>query len=74
MPVDDEKLYKLLGQLISETPDFSGDKPLTIDQNRWLAGARALVEAGGDAIDTATVRMDVTNMHSVLRPLSCIAR
>jgi len=46
--VDPETLYRQVGRLLEEVPDFPAYGNLTPDQLKWLGRARALVKETGD--------------------------
>lgn len=65
--MDAQTLYQMLGQVIADTPDFSGWDPITDAQNRWLGKVCALVAAGGDAADSVMINVAAQNMVGPLR-------
>ena len=65
--MDPLTLYSMVGYLIGEKPDFSGDGPLSPEQNAWLGKACALVEQGGDHADIVVTKVAAQNMAGPLR-------
>jgi hypothetical protein len=62
-----ELLYRQIGRLIADTPDFSGYGDLKADQLRWLGRARALVAALNDLVLIAEFDLAAKGMQGPLR-------
>ncbi len=56
--IDPEILYRRLGQLIQNMPDFVS-RGMTEDKHKWLGDAYALVETSGDLIDMAKLKLEI---------------
>lgn len=65
MPIDPDRLYHDLGFLIAEMPDMNTNQWQTPEGQRWLGRAAALIEQGGNLMDTATFNLATEHLHSI---------
>lgn len=63
--MEPDRLYHELGFLIAEMPDMNTDQWRTPEGQRWLGRATALVEQGGNMMDTSSFNVAVENLHSI---------
>jgi hypothetical protein len=72
MPLDAQALYVSLGHLIESTPSFD-HLPLSLEAQKWLGRASALVNETGDVMDIAELNTAITclpllhlpNVHTI---------
>jgi hypothetical protein len=64
MPIDPDRLYHDLGYLIAEMPDMATHQWKTVDGQRWLGRASALLEQSGNIMDAATFNAAAERLSS----------
>jgi hypothetical protein len=65
--VDPETLYRQIGRLLEEVPNFPAYGNLTPDQLKWLGRARALVKGTGDLVLTTDFEQLARDMQGPMR-------
>lgn len=60
--MDQEILYRQLGRLLSDTPDFGIRGDLDAETNRWLGRVGAIVEVAGDTADVSSFRVSAQSI------------
>jgi hypothetical protein len=63
--MEPDRLYHELGYLIAGMPDMNTDQWQRPEGQRWLGRAAALIEQGGNLMDTATFNAAAENLHSI---------
>jgi hypothetical protein len=63
--MEPDRLYHELGYLIAGMPDMNTNQWQTAEGQRWLGRAAALIEQGGNLMDTATFNHAAENLHSI---------
>lgn len=60
-----DEIYRLVGQLIKDAPEFSGFGELSVEHHTWLGRVQAVVAQDGDLSNTATVAVCVRGMGTM---------
>lgn len=64
MPIEPDRLYHDLGYLIAEMPDMASHQWQTLDGQRWLGRASALLEEGGNSLDSIAFNIAADGLSS----------
>ena len=62
-----EEIYRLVGQLIKDAPDFSGLGNLSVEQHQWLGRVQAVIAEDGDLSNAGQVDVCVRLMGTLAR-------